>query len=705
MSLDIETSKAEDYTWISSIQVYFLGQYHLFRKPLEFIYYLKDLIGSYNLYKYKRLMIIIHNASYDLSYLIGYFQKYLPDKDDRTVIKRDRNNTICYRQGGLEFRDTYALTNKSLEKWGKDLNIEHAKKVGFYDYDKIIYQDTLLTDKELEYDQYDVLSLHECFNAQLLLHKDTIATVPYTSTGYVRRDCERICQLEKHYRDNYFKATKLDLEQFEMCIRSFAGGYTHNNRFYNDVIVRKHIKHRDFRSMYPSELRCYPLPFGKPRIIYDVTNRLRCKRKITTNDILNLYPAYSSIIEIEIESAILKDKKITMPFMQASKMNITKMNHCLKDNGRVLSFNGRAVICVDNFMFKILTEQYKMKYRIIKVLTFKNEYIPACLKNLIDRYFKNKSDLKILAESCYEKYGEFDTRTIEAMQNLMINKQLLNGIYGMFVQNPLSNEYDIDYDNFDFIYQELVNSLTPEAKEDKLNDFYNNRKKFLPYQVGVFVTALARYELYEYITVIGYENCLYCDTDSIFYISTPEIEQKIESLNKKKQENAEKIGAYIISNNKKIYYDHFSAEPDLKAFKGLHAKCYGYVTESNEFKCTIAGVPARTIIGMKEDKPVYMTRENELMEITKDDIINNTYKLDNEKALQNLTENFIFKVNTGTTCNYQQYMLHNDIEIDINGHTIQTFGGALISKLESKKIKNMDLDDIMVFKKEGIEIT
>ena len=704
IALDIETSTNELYTWISSIQCYFQKQFYLFRKPAELMDFLNEIIERYDLFLQKRLMIIIHNASFDLSYLIGYFQKYLPDKNDRTCVLREKHNIVSYRQGGLEFRDTYALVNTSLEKWGNDLNVEHKKQVGLYDYSKTIYQDSILTDDEIKYDEYDVLCLYECFLKQLEIHKDTIATVPFTSTGYVRRDTQRICQKEKYYRKTYFEKNRLDLDLFRLCNKSFSGGYTHNNRFYVDTVINAKIGHRDFRSEYPSELRCYPLPFGKPHIIFDVNNVFRCE-PITLKDIINLYPEYSTITELRIKSAILKDKKISMPFLQHAKMDIEheKTEKCLKDNGRILTFVGDAVICVDNHTLKILMEQYKMECMILRVLSFKNEYLPECLKNLIDTYFKLKSDLKNQWKEYKKLYGEHDERTIETAINMLLSKQKLNGIYGMFVQNPLHDDYDIDYANSEFIKQSKIEELEDSYLEDKLNQYYSNRNKMLPYQVGCFVTALARYELYEYIKTIGYENVLYCDTDSIFYIKTDEIEKRIEKLNYIKHLNAEKLGAFITTESgDKIYYDVFEPEEDIKQFIGLHSKCYGYVTEEkNEFSCTIAGVPSRTLINVDNGKLIYLTREEELSGITKEQKIKNPdIKIDIEKALKNLKESFIFKVNTGTTCNYDNYMLREEITVDIDGHKINTFGGCLIKKLDAKQIMNMDLEDVEAFRNE-----
>lgn len=694
MTVDTETSHSDHYTWLSSIQVLFDNEYHLFRTPKEFIEYLNFLIYDLNLYSKRRIMIIIHNASYDLSYLIGYFQKYLPDKEDRSIIKRDRNNIVAYRQGGLDFRDTFAISNCSLEKWGKDLNVEHQKKVGLYDYKKVIYQDSILTKEEQEYDKFDVLSLAECFRKQLIINNDTICTCPYTSTGYVRRDAERYARKDKYYRKKYFIQNRLDLEQFDMCVEGFAGGYTHNNRFHNDHVVTGLIGHSDFRSEYPSELRNYPLPFGRPEWLYDITDPFNHSNKQYKDPefILSLYPEYSSLIELRLTRVIIKDKKISMPFMQRSKLHELQKDFCLCDNGRILSFKGDASMTVDNHLLKILLDQYDMDVEVVRVLAFRNEYLPKCLCDLIDYYFKAKSDLKTIHKKLEKELGELHPRTIEAAINLMMAKARLNGIYGMFVQNPLATSYDIDYDLKDPLIVNSVAEMDDEERAALLDSYYNNHRKVLPYQVGVFCTALARAELYEYLTeCIGYDNALYCDTDSIFYIKTPEIIEKIEKKNEEKRQLAEKNKAYIITDQgKKIYYDCFESESDLKAFKGLHSKCYAYITEDDEFKATIAGVPARTIIAMDGDKPIYLTREEELSEITKEMKLEDPdIKVDKWKAINNLEEHFFFNTNTGTTCNYEDYMLHDEVTVDIDGHTINTFGGCLISTLTAKQIKNM----------------
>lgn len=700
MYCDTETSWNKDtentICWISSIQVLFNNKYYLFRKPTEFMDFLNDIIKLYKLNKYRRVRLLFHNASYDLSYLLGFFQKYLPDKDD-VMMLNDRHKIKAYRQGGIDILDTYALSNCSLETWGKNLNVEHKKKVGMYDYTKIIFQDDKLTEAEQIYDKYDVLCLSECFQKQLSNYNDTIATVPFTSTGYNRRTFRRNAQKDKYFR-NIFKEGALDERAYNVTVMGFSGGYTHMNRF-KKGIIKGVIGHRDFRSHYPSIMRTRPMAFGRPVWTYDITNPFDKDKKIKAKDICNLYPDYFSIVVMCITDVQIKGDYITMPFMQKSKMfNINKT--LLKmDNGRVLKFKGYAEMVVDNLTLEILLDQYDIKGVIAQVLSFKTRYMPECLAVTIDNYFKSKSDEKIKLKQFEKEYGLFDDRTIEQEDVLRRQKGGLNGCYGMFVQKPTHETYDVDYDQIEFrddIFDPIPNQ---KSIQEQLDKYYKSRMSFLTYQCGVTVTATAKYELYQFIKAIGYDKVLYCDTDSIFYLKDEETEKAIAELNRKNHEQAEKLGAFIEdANEKKIFYDVFEPEEDCKAFKGLHAKCYGVIVEGKNddgetvdvLKATIAGVPARSIIGMEGDKPIYLTREEELAGITPEMKLKGVKDFDPYTALNNISDDFIFYTNTGTCSNYLVQPVHIE---EVEGHIVETCGGCIIKKLDSKKITDVYSDD------------
>ena len=83
---------------------------------------------------------------------------------------------------------------------------------------------------------------------------------------------------------------------------------------------------------------------------------------------------------------------------------------------------------------------------------------------------------------------------------------------------------------------------------------------------------------------IGYENVIYCDTDSIFYFKDDKVEKSIIKYNKQLIEHAEKEKAYAVdSKGRKRYLGSFDDEnDDIKQMKYLHPKCYGIVDGSGK---------------------------------------------------------------------------------------------------------------------------
>lgn len=704
--LDIETSnnhaeKPEDLrTWIVSIQVYFAGQYYLFRYPEELISWYRGLYKKLRLkpnktFK-KKLITYIHNASYDLSYLIPYINE-LPDFDySYQGIIEGPNKFLTYVRGSLEFRCSYRLSGMSLEKWSKEMNIEHKKQVGLYDYEAIKFQDDKLDINSEKYDMYDVLAMYECLQKQMEYHGDDLTTIPLTATGYIRRTLRRSCNNDKYYRNEYFYDNQLIAELYDLMVKSYAGGMTHNNRYYSDLLIQsgktyEYIKdsnefiyvdiigHSDFKSHYPTQMTCYMFPLGKPQHIYSYTMDFPMDIKT----ILSWSPTFSSMSLFRFYKAEIKNDRISMPFMQFSKCNEAHFDSKTLDNGRILKASGIWYMALDNLTLEILNAQYNLEYEVLEVYRMVNKPLPQCIVTVIDKYFKGKSDKKNIVNELTEAFGKLDNRTIEAEFELVQDKKGLNAIYGCTATNPLRTEFEVN----ELMEFKLTNKYDDlELIQSGLNEYYKGRNNFLAYQVGVWVTARARYELAEFIGVfrdtggpkgIGYEKCLYCDTDSIFYIKDKETEKAIEELNAIKRLTAHSV---TLDNGKKEFYDVFAPEPDCIAFKGLHAKCYGVVTNKG-LELTIAGVPARTLIDIKDGELIYMTREQELAGRTKDPI----------KALDKLTYGVKFKVNAGVSAIYIGTLGKGSDHIprilNIDGHLVHTAGGCVIRKLKVKEIR------------------
>lgn len=652
--LDCETSWNHDIDnpicWITSIQFLFQNNYYLFRKPSEFINLLKEIENEIANKEKNKIVIYIHNASYDLSYLIQWLVNAFGN--DYKMIAITTHKIISFSISVFEFRCSYKLSNKSLYKWSKDLKTEHTKLIGSYDYDKIIYQDSVLTENEKMYDKLDVVVLRECLEKQFELFGDDVISVPLTSTGYIRRIARNNFKKEKNQRE-LFSKTRLNEFYYKIVNEEFSGGLTHGNRFLcnKKLVCRKGqlIGHRDFQSHYPSQQRNYDFPIGNPFIYYDE------KDNATIQDIFKISKEFCCFVEIKIMNVKIK-KYVTIPFLQTWKLKSSydreRDLEIIDDNGRVLYTNDcYTTIVLTDLDLEIINSQYSFDYIISNVVAFKKGKLPKYMLDTIDEQFLNKTKFKKIHKQLEMEKGENDSETIEALVNLMKAKNLLNAIYGMTATRPIRDNYTIsNVKEMSWKKENIINI------QEELDTYYNSYNNFMRYQWGAWCTSLARYELYMYITTIGYENIIYCDTDSIFYFSSKKIEKKIEKLNKIKRQQAIKNNAYVIFDNKKIYYDCFEEEENLKQFKFLHAKCYGYITQRNEFCVTIAGVTRDN--GKTGSEKI--TREEEI------------------GSLDNLTNGFIFNECGGTRAIYTD---NEATTMNINGHKTEISSGCIIEKV------------------------
>lgn len=679
--LDIETAWNHDIDnprgWIVSIQWLFNGRYYLYRKPSEFIKYLRAFVDYYGINDDHVLYIYIHNASYDLTYLMQWLIKEFGD--DYNLLAINTHKIISFEIAGLCFRCSYKLSNKSLDKWARDMNTAHKKAVGSYDYNRVIYQDTELSREMIQYDKLDVVVLNEAIERQLLIYNDTTLSVPLTSTGYIRRIAR---DNSKRYKQRkHFLKTKLNAHTYSICRAGFHGGYTHLNRYLaskllkaNDLDPEGWIAHGDFRSHYPSQQRCYNFPIGKPFVYYSEED------KASIEDIFKLEVDYCFYVLIELENLHIIDG-VTMPMLATYKCRTSAERsedlRIVDDNGRVLHiYKGHTQVVVSNLMLHILEEQYTFDYTIIEALAFEAGALPSYLIDTIDTFFKGKSDLKEKHRQLAEELGAFDPLTIEANTDLMKAKNGLNGIFGMTCTDIVRTEYE---------YVSNVNEWRTNRSDSdmeeiqaRLDKYYKSRNNFMSYQLGCWVTELAQFELYEYLVkCIGYDRAIYCDTDSIFYYSNETIEKNIEALNEEKRKNAEARKAFVESNGRRIYYDVFEQEDRIQEFKGLHSKCYGIVTEKGEFILTIAGVTADN--GKQGAERV--TREQEL------------------GSLDNLRHGFTFRECGGTRAIYTQEAPHIDI---IDGHEVEIANACIIAPVEktlSCFYSEWDIDRFIVYEK------
>lgn len=654
--LDTETSHENEIGWVYHWAFDYMGEIIFGRKPSQLIECFKKIV-EVNQLGYdeqnditRRIRIYVHNLSYDYQYIKDYFFEAFGKATNKTLATGS-HKIISWEINGIEFRCSFRLTLKSLDTLSKELGVTR-KLVGKVDHKKVRYQDSVLTNDDIDYLAYDIISLRECLLKLFELRNDNLLTVPYTVTGYVRREARKA--YKKYDSKNLqFKKERLPLELYKMCKRENAGGITHGNRFLAEVTQRGCIRHRDFVSHYPSQQKCASAPSGRPCYYYHYD----VKDVLSVEDLFN-FKNKCFMAKMYIKDLTLRSDSITMPYAQYDKFYKGKvqLDKCIKDNGRIIYYKGICEVCVNEIDLAILVKQYTFSYRIVDVYTFDKKPYPKYIQETVDKYFYDKTLYKDKEREIEKKYGENSKEWIETHSLLMISKGDLNGIFGMTDTDPVHIKYE-ENDNGEWVSE----TMSDDDISDALNKYYSGWNNFMSYQLGVWTTANARKQLIELIELIGYENFIYCDTDSIFYFSTPEIEEKIENYNREKRELGDKNGWFVEVNGRKVYYNQFDLEDeDIISFKFLHSKCYAYEVrkikdgkEVIELKTTIAGVKRN---GRNDN-----TRVKELGNI------------------DNLAGNFKFVDCGGTQI---KYITHNPTTAYINNHLTEFASSAIIFDVE-----------------------
>ena len=523
--------------------------------------WVQEAIGS------KKLAVYVHNLSYEFQFLKGVFGEYLQDVNDkgkrRVFAVKNRKVLKCEISDTIELRCSYLQSNMSLEMLCKTYNAHDCKLSGEdFDYDKFRTGNTQLTCREYEYCFADVLGLAQAMTQRMKNSRDNIATIPATSTGYVRRDVKRLTSQE------WKEENCVDWDTFCLLRKAYRGGDTHASRYYAGCQV-ENVYSVDSSSSYPAEMVNKEFPYGK----WDV---LEGQTLEDLKSMLNRHVAF--VAKVRMKNVALKDEFNAMPYLAKAKclyisrelIQVTKDHARTKwlahfDNGRILDAE-EIEIAITDVDWKIIDEEYKYdSVEVIECRTCKYHKLPPAITDYIKERYKGKTELKGV-EGKEDEY--------------MLDKEKINSIYGMSVQDPSKEECIF---NFEGLW-ELSRDMTAEAMYKK-----NASKLPLPYSVGVWVTAYARLELRKAMWLVGNDNVIYCDTDSVKFIGT--------ELSVLDDYNLNQV-AYAVANDSAAtdpkgnvhHLGEYEFEHCYKKFCTLGAKKYCYYDEKGEFSITIAGV-------------------------------------------------------------------------------------------------------------------
>ena len=474
----------------------------------EFLNLVNILRTRYRLGERKRIIIYVHNLAYEFQFMHKYFTwDYVFATDKRYPVKGLTE--------GIEFKDSLILANMRLAKVGDNLQkYKVEKKIGDLDYNLIRTSSTPMTEKELGYCENDVKVVLAYIQEQIEQYDYNITKIPMTNTGRVRRFIRDKCFFKgrnhkevsgekfKKYSDLMQELTLTPLE-YKRVHDTFGGGFTHANYWYVGKRLEK-VSSIDFTSSYPAVMLTEKFPMSKPIEIHPEGYE---EMQTILNKATKENKGY--IFFVVLKNIICKTME---NYISSSKCFKEFTENVTENNGRVNNAD-RIGLYVTDIDFRIINQTYDFEVEQIgNVYEFHLEYLPKPIIEGILELYEKKTTLKGV-----------EGKEVE----YLVSKGMLNSVYGMSV-TALVRAENI-YDNKAEEWKSV--SINDEMIKEQIEKYNKNKKRFLYYPWGVWVTAYARRNLWKGIIAMD-ADYVYSDTDSIKFLNLDQHKDFIESYNK-----------------------------------------------------------------------------------------------------------------------------------------------------------------------------
>lgn len=504
--------------------------------------------------------IYVHNLSFEFQWLLDIFESFTISN----MIARSVRKPIAFDvdELNIQFRCSYMLTNLSLEKAAESYT-DLRKKTGDLDYNLARHSRTVLTEQELSYCEYDILTLYHIvkYFKEKYGH---LSRIPYTATGEIRKAFRKT--VSYGYVLRTARSTPSPIQYLEY-MKTFTGGMTHGNALYVGDILQGIVSY-DIASSYPYVMMLPIFPQGEFREVSPER-----ANKLNRNKWAVLYHVKFHNIEAnKLNHYILESKKM-------SEKNVS----C--DNGRVIKAE-MIELFLTEIDFDIITQDaYKVKPEDIEYISTKcavKGYLPEELVKFTITVYADKTKLKGVK-------GQEDFYQAQ--------KAKLNGLFGCNVTNILKSGADFVDGKWKApeLSNEYVKKKVDELRESKTNCFQ--------YIHGVYIAAAARARLWKVISCYDMQT-IYYDTDSVKAFPSKVLDLIIQNENDLVRMNLQQT-----AHDFDIPFEMFEPE-DIKGkkhmiglweyegkyqeFITLGAKRYAYRDETGELHCTISGVNNKT---------------------------------------------------------------------------------------------------------------
>ena len=382
--LSSENTDAHSFMYIWQFQIEeYLIKGRTWEEWFDFLAVLRRALESFGTLnktpKTPMMVCWIHNAAFEFSYISGLY----PFTDEECFF-RDARKPIYFRMfDAFEFRCSYIQTNLSLAALTKQTGVKMKLSGQKFDYNKVRYPWTVLTEYEEEYTTTDVESLVQAMKYRVSRGGDTLLTVPLTSTGYVRRECKASLK-DRYLQINELKPYKGENGKriYRLLRACFRGGNTHANRYHVGKICED-VYSYDIASSYPTQQLTKKFPM-KPFKWLDGDMS-------TERIFMFIGLGYAVVGEYHFTGIRLKNEREAIPYISLARCEAVNFE---VDNGRILKAD-YVEISLTEIDLEIILDTYTFeKVEIVSCMVAQKDYLPPEYRAVIQDYYNKKTALK-----------------------------------------------------------------------------------------------------------------------------------------------------------------------------------------------------------------------------------------------------------------------------------------------------------------------
>jgi hypothetical protein len=318
----------------------------------------------------------VHNLAFEFQHLKAVHNFAA----DEVFCVTGRKVVKCNFGDRFEYRCSYFLTNMSLREFLKKYQVEDQKTE--MDYAQRRFPWTKITPEELQYCIADVLGLWEALTKMFKMDGYTLASIPISSTGFVREDFKRAMRKGKCI--GIARKCAPDYPLYKALRRAFRGGNTHCSRLYTGVILGQH-------NGKPLKISSYDRTSSYPDVILNDPFPIKPFHKVQPCPVSKLPVRTPYLVHIDMRNVKLKNPFDPCPYLAIHKCQV--LTGCTGDNGRIVSAQHLQMYMTDIDM-NITLSHYNFDGVVLELWVSEYGMLPQPMRDTTMKYYKLKTELK-----------------------------------------------------------------------------------------------------------------------------------------------------------------------------------------------------------------------------------------------------------------------------------------------------------------------